>query len=324
MFSYSVFKGFVYEKIKDYMPVEYSEIEMEFVTTQKVNKSREGIKFAGQAGKTVPVMYLDSMYQDYLESGDIRSVLSSAANSYIDTLSRADQISAAVRINMGKETIEKNIVFQVINTDQNAELLRNVPHRELEDLSIVYRWIVVPKTENTEMHDVLINNDISRKFNFTEKTLFELAYKNTKRIMPVFVKNIDDIIPVPDSEVDDNLSMWVISNEAGINGAASMIYDDVLYNLADNLESDLYILPSSINEVIAVKASSYMTELHDLEALVKDVNDACVDPEERLSDHVYYYNKDSRELTLAVTDNAEKSLNESDDLSKSGRRNRSI
>jgi hypothetical protein len=42
----------------------------------------------------------------------------------------------------------------------------------------------------------------------------------------------------------------VISNEKGINGAASMLYENELHELAESLESDLYILPSSVHEVI--------------------------------------------------------------------------
>ncbi len=44
------------------------------------------------------------------------------------------------------------------------------------------------------------------------------------------------------AEIPPEQTMWVISNEKGINGAASMLYENELHELAESLESDLYIL----------------------------------------------------------------------------------
>ena len=51
---------------------------------------------------------------------------------------------------------------------------------------------------------------------------------------------------------------------------------------------DMYIIPSSINEVIVISAK-YVTDRKELDLLVEEVNEAAVSKEEVLSDHVYYY-----------------------------------
>ena len=43
---------------------------------------------------------------------------------------------------------------------------------------------------------------------------------------------------------------YVLSNRSGINGAACILYEDVLKNFADGVEKNLIILPSSIHEVL--------------------------------------------------------------------------
>lgn len=55
-------------------------------------------------------------------------------------------------------------------------------------------------------------------------------------------------------ETQDERSMYVITNESKLFGATSMLYEETLYELAEKIGSDLYILPSSIHEVIAVSA----------------------------------------------------------------------
>ena len=84
-----------------------------------------------------------------------------------------------------------------------------------------------------------------------------------------------------------------------------MLYENELHELAENLGSDLYILPSSIHEVLAV--SSDLTSPEELAEMVVQVNMEEVSLNERLSNQVYHYDKDLRKLTLA-TDTPNKRL----------------
>ena len=99
-------------------------------------------------------------------------------------------------------------------------------------------------------------------------------------------------------EMPADKSMWVISNDRGINGAVSMLYEDKLHTLATEMESDLYILPSSVHEVIAVSTS--MGDPNELAEMVAEINMDQVALEERLSNQVYHYDKDLRKLSLAT------------------------
>ena len=92
--------------------------------------------------------------------------------------------------------------------------------------------------------------------------------------------------------------MWIITNERGIDGAVSMLYEDKVHKLAESLESDLYILPSSVHEVIAVSVN--MGEPEELARMVAEINMDQVKLEDRLSNQVYHYDKDLRKFTLAT------------------------
>lgn len=99
--------------------------------------------------------------------------------------------------------------------------------------------------------------------------------------------------------------MWVISNDKGINGAISILYEEKLHDLAGELDTDLYIMPSSIHEVIAV--SSTVGNLNEGSPMVAEINMEQVVLDERLSNQVYHYDKDLRKLSLA-TDTPNKRL----------------
>lgn len=95
-------------------------------------------------------------------------------------------------------------------------------------------------------------------------------------------------------------SMWIISNSSGINGAVSMLYEENLHQLAEKLGENLFILPSSIHEVIAVPAEIAEGNLPHLMEMVHDINMGEVKLEERLSNSVYHYDRTARKVTLAA------------------------
>ena len=53
-------------------------------------------------------------------------------------------------------------------------------------------------------------------------------------------------------QTQDERTMYVIKNESKLFGAASMLYEEPLHELAEKIGSDLYILTSSIDEDIDV------------------------------------------------------------------------
>ena len=79
-------------------------------------------------------------------------------------------------------------------------------------------------------------------------------------------------------------TMFVLTNDTKVNGAAAILNDDTRQEVADKV-GDFYVLPSSIHETLIIPKDTGM-ELRDLEQMVQEVNQTQVAPQERLSDHV--------------------------------------
>lgn len=91
-------------------------------------------------------------------------------------------------------------------------------------------------------------------------------------------------------------AMYVLSNHTRINGAACILYDGVLEKIAEMLECNLFILPSSVHEVILIPEKGD-EDYERLSEMVREVNETQLSPEEVLADHAYYY---SREMSALV------------------------
>ena len=313
MMDYEIFKEVVKESFLSYMPKSYQDMEVRVVPVDKVNRKLDGLSLLAQNEKNMisPTLYINDMYEKYSGTGDLQATLREAAEA-MDEVFREATIPP-----LDISTAKDNIIFQLVNTMQNEDMLKNMPHREFQDLSIIYRWVV--GVEQQGLSSVVINNHVAESLGMGEEQLFRAAAENTRRILPPVVQSMNEVMRdmfVADGmpkeladlmigEQEPEMTMWVISNERKIDGAASMLYEDKLHNLAESVGTDLYILPSSVHEVIAVSVE--MGEPEELARMVSEVNMDQVDLSERLSNQVYHYDKDLRKITLA-TDTPNKRL----------------
>lgn len=185
------------------------------------------------------------------------------------------------------------ITLKLINYEENKKLLERLPHRKFLDMAIVYQYVM--ETGQKESATVLINYFHMKIWEVQERDLYECACRNYRKLTPVMVENIkcviaelleESMLDIPLDEGEDMAPLYVVTNRAKLNGAASMVFISELRDSSDVFEQDLYILPSSIHEVLVLPVQ--YADIKELRWMVKEVNGTLL-PEEKLSDQVYRY-----------------------------------
>lgn len=307
MMNYEQFKKTVKENFIYYMPDKFKDMEPERLQVGKVNRTLDAISVKGDNTSVFPTIYINDMYKDYQNGADLETILIAAC----DAIARAYDEALDINVKDILTNASDNIFFMLINTEQNQSLLNSMPHRSFHDLSIIYKIMV--KFDKNGLQAIPITKGLATELKMTEEQLFKCAENNTRRLFPPTVKTINDAMRkvflsmgmTEDfiNKVLDRMSpepnMWIISNTACINGASSILYENELHELAEKMESDLYILPSSIHEVVVISAE--MGNPEDLALMVAKINVSEVPLEDRLSNQVYHYDRNLRILTM-VTD----------------------
>ena len=168
--------------------------------------------------------------------------------------------------------------------------------RPFLDLEICPYYVV---TDNgSEIGAVKFTSDLMRFTNMDVKTLVDTAIANA--FTDCDVRNITDVISeltgVP-AFMLGSMPMWVITNARKTNGAVNIANTDALVKLANNLDSDLYILPSSRHEILALPTDMGTPER--LRMMVGEVNETEVRAEDLLCDNVYIFSRKTRSVTVA-------------------------
>lgn len=286
MLKYDEFKEKIINKIKDYLPVGYKDYAIETHKVYKVNEKLDGLYLIDKTAATSasPVIYLNHLYEDYKQNNSITEILKFAAK----TLTQSFNLTDIKRL-INADTIKGNIILVLINAENNEELLKTVPHKDFLDLAVIFRWVI--KRNDNVFNSTIITNDIAKMLKLNSDELFTLAKENTRRIFPKRLENITDSLnrlnPAHPIKMNNPIPMYVLSNEISVEGAAYIVYDDILENIKNKFNESFYVIPSSINEVIIVPEST--ADANYVKSMLKSVNDTFVDKSELLSDNVYIY-----------------------------------
>ena len=241
-----------------------------------------------------PTIYLDEFYVEYVEQ---RKALDEIADQIIGLYKKyrvLDDVDVSFVQDWDK--VKERIVYRLINKEQNKKLLKQVPHEEIFDLAKVF-YVAFDRESF-----MMINHGFCKKWNVTREDLVKVAEQNTPRLFPVHIMMPEDVIrkifDIEETEtVFSSIPMNFITNQYSLYGAGAILYPEVLSELAEKLNSDLYLFPSSIHEmgVILANEDNNPKRLIDI---VREVNKSTVDKEDYLGDNIYLYKKDTGELSM--------------------------
>lgn len=255
-----------------------------------------------------PTIYLNNYYEEY-ENG--QTTLGYIINDVMDVYNK-NRVNRKLdmRYFLNYESIKSHIVLKLINTEKNKVLLNDVPHVEFLDLSIVFQCIISDERIGTA--SVLIYNAHAKLWGVDSKELYRRACENTPRLLPYEIKNMSDMLEeiMYDDNIDDetekediikesceNLSMYVLTNKRRTEGAACMLYPNLIEDFSKAIDRNLYIIPSSVHEILLMPADDE-NEIESLKAVIKEVNETQLLIEEILSDSLYFYDRSSKKFKI--------------------------
>lgn len=294
--DYELFKDEIAAAIKEAVERELGG-EVRIGRTPKNNTVMDSLNYVPEGASVGIVVYQQNLYERYLAGEDISGIVTDHIQMLKENLKESGRIEV-----MAKEKAKLENVFPVLIARQgNEEYLKNTPYIPFEDLAVTFR-ISVDEIGGT----MLVNDQMLDGFAVSVEELKEAALHNeafTERIVLMDMKEcinsmmIDGYEPSEDisNAKDSEFPMIIISNKDKCYGAGAILSSDVLGKVSQALEDDLYILPSSIHECIAIPAQDPSREA-ELRDMVREINDTQVLPEEVLSNQVYFF--DSRERTL--------------------------
>lgn len=278
--TYSEFKTRMTEDVKKYMDGNHPGYEVSLENVAKVNRDFvEMIAISNKDTHEGPAIDVKELWDDAKRRGMSYEEMSREVMKRLDlTLKEVPEV-----VIDDLNDFKSRAILTLINTEKNQNMLSYVPYRAYYKFSIVYRIIVHEDEEATTSG--IVTNEMLEKAGYTEEELYKFAYENTRK----------------DVNISKMFGMYVLTTKRGMYGAASILFPEMIKEIADHCGCDLYLIPSSTCEWMAVpvRTISGSGGAAEVNEMIREANSVAVEEEEILGERCYYYDYKTGEIRLA-------------------------
>ncbi len=284
--------------------------EVELVEALRNNgKRRDAVRICvdGEDSSAVPAIYLEGFFRMY-DAGDmdmegcVKGITELRAASVC-----SPQIAQFSHGLLSWDAVREKVYPMLLSSQENREMLEKLVSRSLLDLSVIY--IIRETADGGNSCSVKITRGMMEAYGISEGQLYRQAMRNLKgdgyRFFEIgaYIQgrinsggNRDELEQRNVDGLEDG-EMYILRNASGLYGAAGILNGELIQNTVKG--HDCFILPSSIHETIFLPVSDDQNQ-RELDGMVAEINRMCVDEEERLADHSYYYDARAGEIRICA------------------------
>ena len=268
-----------------------------------------GLEIHTTGSNCFPIFYMEKWFEEYLQGEEVEDIVSAVVNDYLKSKYEREIKIDSLRV---FAAIKDKIVYRLVNTELNREMLKDVPYQPVLNLAKIY-FVEVSDITGIKSTFCKVSNELLNTWGISQEEMFTVAEENTPKLYPVdifpmneILKSLwredwsDDAQPFVDylADINGGMAMYVMSNTHKLFGASVICYENTLKKVAEQFESDLIILPSSVHEVILLPKKHYKEGYDTFVEMVKEVNKEQVVLEERLADNIYIYHRETKSLEM--------------------------
>ena len=296
---------FAEEVLKEVMEKAGASLSVQTVSANKNNGvTLTGITASKHEGKGGVCIYLDNYYEYYCDN---RITLDEVTEDvYCKLMEHCNDLDGVDMDSLRKwDTVKARIRAKLVNREMNCEFLKKVPHRDFLDLAVIY-YVTVEGLPEGVNGAFTVSGGNMEAWKIGEDDLYHAAVSNMRHDGEPIFEDMQEIlrgmipgVRCPFTSRALNIRPYVLTNPQEVFGAAELLDGGTLKGIGDKLGSDYIVLPSSVHECIIIPSDKRMS-YGNIAEIVWGVNREQVVMEERLSDHVYLYERGEGTLRIVA------------------------
>lgn len=211
---------------------------------------------------------------------------------------------------MDYDTAKSRLFVRLINYDRNADILRDVVHKTLGD--IVFTVYAIVDENEFGIVSTKVLKSMVKKWDKNEDDIFNEAIKNTYYLTPPRIYKWEGVLCdesyagesfMNDEDIcdlDKSFGGNILSTTRKTNGAVAVFLPGVAEKIAELLDSDFYMVFTSIHEVM-IHSTGSGVDPKDLKLVLQDTLRKVTPSSDYLTEKIYKYNRRTHKFEC-VTD----------------------
>ena len=288
--DYKTYKESLRDKVQEQLGEDVSVYYTEMVKNNNVKKEALALQTKGE--NTTPMIYVDSLLEAYACTGNMEE----SKNTVLEIYKGRNHVLADWN-SFSWEQVKPYIRIRLVRMEGNEEYLKDRPYKKVLDLAMIF--VVLLNEKEGEMA-AQVSWTQMEAWGIDIEELYLTAIENFRK-EEFIITNMTSLFPAElAEELEMGIDMYIFSTKKRIQGARAILRVDMLKTFADKKGCNLFILPSSVHEVLLICEEKYMC-VAGLKAIVSSVNgdSDVIAAEEVLSDSVYYYDREKEEIRIA-------------------------
>lgn len=252
---------------------------------------RHALVIRKEEDNVAPTIYLDDIHRQYEDGAMLMMLVKNVVDTYRQCRpSRLNDMSFF----MDFSRVAPKLYFKVVNFERNRNKLENIPYRKVLDLALVPLCRFISETIGDGC--ITIQNSHLRAWEITREELWENVFESAPKVAPLKITGLMDYM---EGVMGQNMfgdvacEINIATNSSMYYGASAIFYPDMLKEMAEDYESNLFIIPSSVHETLIIPDTNMMMDVESLRSIICQVNSTTVSDEEILSDNLYLYDRES-------------------------------
>ena len=249
-----------------------------------------GLSFIKSDSSVSPTIYVEPYYKAFNTGMKMETIVANIFNIYEDAKT-VKSVDTGFLHEWDK--VKEMVIFKMVNRDLNQGMLESVPHKDVLDLAMVFM------VELSQIGGVfVINKTLFDLWEISIDQLEEVAIENTVKKYPYVLKSLSDMLAdMVKEDIPDN-GWYVLSNENFEYGAAVLFYPDTLKQIADKWDSDLYIIPDCVHQVLICSDDVIGENVAECRETLVRMNEEELASDEVLSGNIYKYDRAEDQLGI--------------------------
>lgn len=271
----------------------------------------ENIKFTNKEGDRLNItfaehddayevrsVHVDEVYKAYHEGAKLNAIINYFSNDVLHA--KNYNIYDKTKTLMNYDTAKSRLFVRLLNCDRNADVLKNVVHKTLDDIAFTVCAIVDDNREDLISTKVL--KSMVEKWDKNEDDIFNEAIKNTYYLTPPRIYKWEGVLCdesyagdsfMNDEDVcnlDKSFNGDILSTTRKTNGAIAVFLPGVAEKISEMLNSDFYMVFTSIHEVM-IHSTGSGVDPKNLKLVLRDTLLWVTPSSDYLTEKIYKYNR---------------------------------
>ena len=189
--DYENFKESFNEALKESLSEKGTEVNLNVQAVEKLNgEGYDAVTVTPVDSNIGVTLNIEPYYKSFVEGVSMETIIENASNNVENGLKNQPTVDVDSLTNY--DIMKDKLIMEVVSTEANELMLKDVPHHEMEDMSIVYRFVIDSSDEGRAT--ILATNAMLDLMGVTPEQLHEDAIKNAPELKPAVITEMSEVI----------------------------------------------------------------------------------------------------------------------------------